>query len=168
MTEPTEPIWLSQSYVEAFHEDQLHKNGGLAGLRAPEALKAIIARPVNLFHYENADLQALAACYAHGIVKSHPFLDGNKRTAFTAAAAFLDMNGVEITMSEPQATVVMLDLTCSKISQEQFEALLRSHSRQMEQIPTIEQTHETGHIKTQSSSANRYAWKGRRRPRRLP
>ena len=57
------------------------------------------------------------------LLKAIPFIDGNKRTAFTAAAAFLDMNGVEITMSEPQATVAMLDLTCSKISQDQFAVL---------------------------------------------
>jgi death-on-curing protein len=124
-----EPIWLSQSYVEAFHEDQLLKNGGLAGVRDPGALNASLARPVNLFHYEPVDLCALAACYAHGIVKSHPFFDGNKRVAFVAAATFLDLNGVEITLSEPQATVAMLDLTRSALSQEQFAALLRSHSR---------------------------------------
>lgn len=126
-----EPVWLTRTYVEIFHEDQLRINGGLAGERDPAALDAALARPINLFKYESADLHALASCYAHGIAKSHAFLDGNKRAALAAAAVFLDMNGFEITLSEPEATRAVEELASSKITQEQFAQILRKNSRKI-------------------------------------
>ena len=124
-----EPVWLSRAQVEAIHDDQLQQHGGLAGIRAPEGLESALARPLNLFLHEKTDLAALAATYAHGIIKNHPFLDGNKRAAFAAAAVFLDINGLEITLTEPEATVMILGLADGSITQKQFAELLRQHSR---------------------------------------
>ena len=101
----------------------------MAGIRAPEGLESALARPLNLFLHEKTDLAALAAAYAHGIIKNHPFLDGNKRAAFAAAAVFLDINGLEITLTEPEATVMVLGLADGSITQKQFAELLRQHSR---------------------------------------
>ena len=124
-----EPVWLSRAQIEAIHDDQLQQHGGLAGIRAPEGLESALARPLNLFLHEKTDLAALAAAYAHGIIKNHPFLDGNKRAAFAAAAVFLDINGLEITLTEPEATVMILGLADGSITQKQFAELLRQHSR---------------------------------------
>ena len=124
-----EPVWLSRAQIEAIHDDQLQQHGGLAGIRAPEGLESALARPLNLFLHEKTDLAALAATYAHGIIKNHPFLDGNKRAAFAAAAVFLDINGLEITLTEPEATVMVLGLADGSITQKQFAELLRQHSR---------------------------------------
>ena len=124
-----EPVWLSRAQIEAIHDDQLQQHGGLAGIRAPEGLQSALARPLNLFLHEKTDLAALAATYAHGIIKNHPFLDGNKRAAFAAAAVFLDINGLEITLTEPEATVMVLGLADGSITQKQFAELLRQHSR---------------------------------------
>lgn len=127
----TEPFWLSRAQIEAIHDDQLQEHGGLAGLRAPEGLESALARPINLFLHEKTDLPALAATYAHGIIKNHPFLDGNNGAAFAAAAVFLDMNGVEITMTEQEATVMVLGLAEGSITQKQFAELFRQHSRKI-------------------------------------
>ncbi|MGD0614598.1 MAG: type II toxin-antitoxin system death-on-curing family toxin [Verrucomicrobiota bacterium] len=127
----TEPVWLSRAQIEAIHDDQLQQHGGLAGIRAPEGLESARARPLNLFLHEKTDLAALVVTYAHGIIKNHPFLDGNKRTAFAAAAVFLDMNGVEITMTEQEATVMVLSLADGSITRKQFTELLRQHSRKI-------------------------------------
>ena len=127
----SEPLWLSRVQVEAIHDDQLHEHGGLAGLRDPGALESALARPLNVFLHSKCDLADLAAAYAHGIVKNHPFNDGNKRTAFAVAAVFLDLNHVEITMTEAEATLRMLELTDSSISEKQFAEFLRKNTRKL-------------------------------------
>jgi death-on-curing protein len=127
----TRPLWLSRIQVEAIHDDQLHEHGGLAGLRDPGALEAALARPLNTFLHSKCDLADLAALYAHGIVKNHPFNDGNKRTAFAVAAVFLDINRVEISLSEPEAALRMLELTDSSITEKQFAEFLRKNSKRM-------------------------------------
>jgi death on curing protein len=123
-----EPIWLSRTVVLAFHEEQLREHGGLAGVRDENALEGALARPSNLFHYEKPDLFALAAIYAHGIAKNHPFSDGNKRTGFVCAAVFLGINGVKLTLSEPSAVDKMLALAAGKISKDDVAKLLRENS----------------------------------------
>jgi death-on-curing protein len=125
----TEPFWLSRLPVEAIHDDQLHEHGGLAGLRDPGSLEAALARPLNIYLHAKPDLADLAAAYARGIVKNHPFNDGNKRTAFAVAAVFLDMNQVEITLGEQDAVLRVLELTDSSITEKQFAEFLRKNSR---------------------------------------
>jgi len=123
-----EPVWLSRTEVLAFHEEQLREHGGLDGVRNENALEGALARPSNLFHYEKPDLAALAAVYAHGIAKNHPFCDGNKRTAFVCAAVFLGLNDVRLTFSEPRAVEMMLSLAAGKMSQEDVAQLIRANS----------------------------------------
>lgn len=124
-----EPRWLSRVQAEAIHEDQVREHGGLAGVRDENALESALARPINLFLHEKADLFALAAAYAHGIAKNHPFHDGNKRAAFVAADVFLKKNGHTFSMSEQEAVTVMVGLASSEISQEQFAEFIRTHSK---------------------------------------
>lgn len=128
-----EPIWLSRGEVLAFHEEQLHEHGGLGGVRDENALEGALARPTNLFRYEKADLPALAAAYAHGIAKSHPFSDGNTRTAFMSAYVFLGFNGLDLTLTEPKAFEVMLALAAASMSQAEFAECIRKNTSPMGQ-----------------------------------
>jgi death on curing protein len=121
------PTWLTFPQVTAFHIQQLDEFGGLSGLRDFAALESALARPANLYAYEQADLPALAAAYAHGIAKNHPFIDGNKRTAFMSAYVFLGLNGLDLVMSEPQAVESVLALASGELSQTEFANLLRKH-----------------------------------------
>jgi death-on-curing protein len=124
-----EPIWLTREEVLAFHEEQLREHGGLAGIRDENALQGALARPPNLFHCENGNLPALAAAYAHGIAKNHPFNDGNKRAAFISAYVFLGLNGVELTLTEPKAIEVMLALAAGELDQKDFADCLRKNTK---------------------------------------
>lgn len=124
-----EPIWLTREQVLAFHEEQLREHGGLAGVRDENALEGALARPAQLFHYAKGDVSSLAAAYAHGIAKNHPFNDGNKRAAFVGAYVFLGLNDVELTLSEPRAVEVMLALAAGEMSQEEFTDCLRKNTR---------------------------------------
>jgi death on curing protein len=124
-----EPVWLTREEILAFHEAQLREHGGLAGVRDENALEGALARPLNLFHYEKGDLPALAAAYAHGIAKNHPFNDGNKRAAFVCAYVFLGLNGVELTLTEPTAIEVMLALAAGDLNQADFAHCLRQNTK---------------------------------------
>src|SRR5262249_43038127 len=127
--EMKEPFWLSRPHVEAIHDAQLAEHGGLEGLGSPDGLESALARPQNLFLYDKCDLADLAAAYAHGIIKNHPFNDGNKRTAFTVAAVFLDLNGIELTITEAEATLSVLQLADGSMTQRAFAELLRTSAQ---------------------------------------
>ena len=86
------PNWLLRSVVEAMHFEQIAEHGGASGIRDPGLLDSALARPLNLWAYASPTLFELAASYAFGVVKNHPFVDGNKRTAFLSAYLFLRLN----------------------------------------------------------------------------
>ena len=90
----TEPRWLERRIIVAVHDAQLVRYGGAGGIRDAGLLESAIARPRNLHAYGETELCALATAYAFGIVRNHPFVDGNKRTAFVTAALFLRENGL--------------------------------------------------------------------------
>jgi death-on-curing protein len=123
-----EPVWLTREQVLAIQEEQLHEHGGFAGVRDENSLEGALARPPNLYHYEKAALPALAAAYAHGIAKNHPFCDGNKRAAFMCAYVFLGLNGLELTLTEPKAIEVMLTLASGSVIQAEFAESTRKNT----------------------------------------
>jgi death-on-curing protein len=123
-----EPVWLTRGQALAIQEEQLHEHGGLAGVRDENVLEGALARPAKLYHYKKAALPALAAAYAHGIAKNHPFCDGNKRAAFMCAYVFLGLNGLELTLTEPKAIEVMLALASGSISQVEFADSIRKNT----------------------------------------
>ena len=90
--------------------------GGLCGVRDENLLGGALARPQNLYYYENAELFELAACYAFAIAKNHPFLDGNKRTAFICMLWFLKNNNIDIQIETDQAVNLMLDIATDKLT----------------------------------------------------
>jgi len=104
-----EPLWLDRPTIDAIHSELLVLFGGSAGLREENLLESALHRPLHLFAYgESTSLYQLAASYAAGIVKNHPFIDGNKRTGFMAAYTFLGQNGLRF--NAPEAEVVLQTL----------------------------------------------------------
>jgi death-on-curing protein len=90
-------VWLSRELILAIHDEQLTEHGGAVGLRDPGLLDSALARPLNRSGYGDPDTAELAALYAIAIAKNHPFIDGNKRTAFAAMYTFLAINGTRLT-----------------------------------------------------------------------
>lgn len=126
------PTWVARVVVEAFHYMQLDEHGGSHGMRDVNALESALARPKNKHAYDdNVDLADLAASYAYAILKSHPFVDGNKRTAFVTAVTFLDLNGYNVGFTDKEVIDTMLNMASSMLSEEQladwFRASMRRH-----------------------------------------
>jgi death-on-curing protein len=113
--------------VEAMHADQVREHGGQLGLRDAALLESALARPQHVWSYESdADLARLAAEYAFGLAKNHPFLDGNKRLAFVAANVFLILNGFEIDAAEPAVVDVLFRLADGRLSRPKFAEWVRA------------------------------------------
>jgi death-on-curing protein len=123
----TEPRWLPKDLILAVHNRQLAEHGGGAGVRDEGLLESALARPQNLFAYGESDVAVLAAAYAFGIAKNHPFVDGNKRTAFVACELFLAANGYDLLASDEECLAMMLGLAASEVSEAEFAAWLREN-----------------------------------------
>jgi death-on-curing protein len=112
--------WLSLEEVLVIHERQLGRFGGAAGIRDQGMLESALSRPRNKWEYEHADIVELAAAYAFGIARNHPFVDGNKRVAFLTMAAFLRLNNVHFAPSQEAATAAILALAAGEIDESGF------------------------------------------------
>ena len=124
----TKPEWLLRSVVEAIHDAQLAEHGGAAGIRDAGMLESALARPENAHDYGETDVCVLAAAYAFEIARNHPFVDGNKRTAFLAAYVFMRLNGWNLVASEIEATRAVLALAAGDLDQPAFAAWLRENA----------------------------------------
>ena len=122
-----EPQWLRTPAVLAIHQRLLFEFGGAEGVRDQGLLESALSRPQHLWHYERPDMLDLAAAYAFGIINNHAFIDGNKRTAYTAAFVFLSINGYEMEADEGEVVVMTVGLAEKSIRQEQYAAWLRDH-----------------------------------------
>ena len=127
MVERTEPNWLSTDIALAIHDRQLAEHGGIAGLRDAGALESALARPRNQWGYGQDDLCALAAAYAFGVARNHPFADGNKRTAWVLARLFLKLNGTEISFEPPDAIKTVLALAAGDLAERELADWFRQH-----------------------------------------
>ncbi|HYD87886.1 MAG TPA: type II toxin-antitoxin system death-on-curing family toxin [Vitreimonas sp.] len=123
----TEPKWLGVDSVLIMHEEQIAEHGGASGIRDFGLLDSALARPRNAWSYGQDDLVALAALYAAGIMRNHPFVDGNKRTGFLAAYSFLYVNGLEIVASEAEVIVQCVSLAAGEIDDAEFAAWLHEN-----------------------------------------
>ena len=110
--------WLSREAIEIIHEEQLAEHGGLPGIKDENALEAALARPLNKAAYGETDVHRLAAAYLYGIVRNHPFSDGNKRTGFLAAYTFLVINGIEFDAEEVQVIAFVLAVAAGEIDED--------------------------------------------------
>ncbi len=115
-----EPVWIRQDVVLAMHEEALMLHGGAEGVRDLGLLESALARPINLFAYseQGLSLARLAASYAKGIVANHPFVDGNKRTAFTVSVTFLKLNGLELTATKEDRVLTFWSLATGEIPED--------------------------------------------------
>lgn len=120
------PRWVPRVVLEAAHLDQLREHGGLPGIRDESALEAALARPQQKHHYEpDSDLATLAAAYAFGLARAHPFNDGNKRTAFLAAMIFLGLNGKDLDATEVEVVQLMTALAAGTLSETALATWMR-------------------------------------------
>ena len=124
-----EPQWLLRETVLAMQERLLAEFGGLSGVRDAGLLDSAMARPQQLSAYGQPSLFDLAAAYAYGLVRNHPFVDGNKRIAFIAAVVFLELNGRRFTASEAEAALKTLALAARELNEADYAAWLQDHSR---------------------------------------
>ncbi len=116
----SEPVWIRQDVVLRMQEEALTLHGGLEGVRDLGLLESALARPGNLFHCseQSPSLVRLAASYAKGIVANHPFVDGNKRAAFTVSVTFLKLNGLQLTATKEDRVLTFWGLAAGEISEE--------------------------------------------------
>jgi len=114
----TEPEWLDTDIVLDIHAEQLAIFGGGDGIRDLGLLESALARPLNKFAYGETDLAALAAAYAFGIARNHPFVDGNKRAAFGAMIVFLGLNKIDLDVPPEDATAIILEVAAGEIDED--------------------------------------------------
>jgi death-on-curing protein len=123
------PHWLSRIVVDAIHHDQLREHGGLPGIRDENALESALARPQQKWHYETKpDLATLAAAYGFGLVRNHPFRDGNKRIGFLAIVTFLGLNGRNLRATDAEVVIEILALAEGHVSEDELAEWIRQHS----------------------------------------
>jgi death-on-curing protein len=113
----TEPVWLPVELVLAIHERQLRQFGGPSGVRDIGALESALGRARNRWAYEDGDLASLAAAFAFGLTRNHPFVDGNKRTALVSLVTFLGLNGVDFLAAEAEAVIIIRDLAAGDVDE---------------------------------------------------
>lgn len=126
-----EPRWIDARLVEAIHRRQLAEHGGSTGVRDPGALDSALARPRQLSAYggEEVDMPALAAAYAYGITRNHPFVDGNKRTAYVLCRTFLLINGWDLVGPLAERYPLFLGLAAGEIGEDELAEWNRAHAR---------------------------------------
>jgi death-on-curing protein len=122
-------IWIDPAVIPAVHDEQLAEHGGTAGTRDQGLLESALARPVNLAAYGTPDHADLAAAYGYGIARNHPFIDGNKRTAFVSAELFLALNGYTLTADDMACVTTMLDVAAGELDEPTFADWIRTHSQ---------------------------------------
>lgn len=122
MTQPDriEPVWLDANVALAIHDRQLAEHGGIAGVRDAGMLESALARPINQWAYGEDDPMRLAAAYAFGIARNHPFGDGNKRTAWVLARLFLRLNGHDLRFDAHDAITTVLALAAGELAEEEL------------------------------------------------
>jgi death on curing protein len=120
-------IWIEEAVVLAIHEEQLAEHGGAVGIRDLGLLQSALACPQHLVAYGKPDVAALAAAYGYGIAHNHPFMDGNKRTAFTVTELFLTLNGYELLADDPSCVVTVLRVAEGSLAESEFADWIRAN-----------------------------------------
>lgn len=120
-------VWLLADVVTAVHEEQLAEHGGGAGVRDTGLLDSALARPLQLAHYGQPDAADLAASYGFGLARNHPFVDGNKRTAFVAVELFLALNGFALDADDAECVLTMLRMAAGQLDEPAFAQWVREH-----------------------------------------
>jgi len=122
-----EPVWLDADIALAIHDRQLAEHGGPSGVRDHGLLESALAKPVNKWGYGENDLCALAAAYAFGVARNHPFTDGNKRTAWVLTRTFLVLNDCQLAFDREEAITTVQSLAAGELSEEELALWFRDH-----------------------------------------
>ena len=120
--------WLLDGVVIAIHDEQIAVHGGIPGTRDAGLLSSALVRPKQKANYGDSSVFDLAAAYAYGIIRNHPFVDGNKRTGFLVAYVFLSINGWELRASEVEAVNTVMDLAAGEMDEPSFSIWLKEKS----------------------------------------
>lgn len=128
--------WLQRAVVLAYHELLLSAHGGLSGLRDEGMFDSALSRPEQLAHYGSPTVHEAAAAYAFGLVRNHPFIDGNKRIGFASAVLFLERNGWVFTASEVDVVLQTLALAAGELDEAGYAAWLKKNSKKPGRRPT--------------------------------
>jgi len=127
-----EPLWIEEGDVLAIHGRLLGLHGGAKGLRDPGLLQSALARPRQHHAYASSpDIIDMAALYTTGIIRNHPFIDGNKRTGFVVGVLFLELNGFDFKAQEEDATQAVLDLAAGTLTEGAYADWLRANSKRL-------------------------------------
>lgn len=141
MTATNEPwVWIDPVVIRAVHEEQLAEHGGGVGTRDDGLLESALARPLQLAAYGEPDVAALAAAYGYNLAKNHPFIYGNKRTAFVAVELFLALNGSVLTASDADCVMTMLAVASSDLDEAGFANWIRRNSEPVAETPATAKT----------------------------
>jgi death-on-curing protein len=127
----SEPTWVDLEVVLAIHDEQLAEHGGQAGVRDRGLLESALARPRHQVVYGEQSLARLAASYAFGISRNHPFLDGNKRTSLVVAEFFLELNGLELTATDAECVNTFLQLAAGELTEDSLADWVTDHVREI-------------------------------------
>lgn len=119
--------WVDRRALELLHDESIAEHGGLPGLRDEGLLESALARPANLAAYGQPDVAELAAAYGIGVAKNHPFVDGNKRSAFLAMGMFLALNRRRLVTTQADATLTMLGVASGQVDEAMLAQWLRDH-----------------------------------------
>ena len=120
--------WLLEGVVIAIHDEQIALHGGIPGIRDDGLLSSALARPKQKANYGDSSVFDLATAYAYGIIRDHPFVDGNKRTGFLAAYVSLNINGWELRSTEVEAVNAVIDLAAGEMDEPGFSDWLKNKS----------------------------------------
>ena len=124
--------WVSQNAVLAIHRRQIAEHGGKSGVRDLNLLQSALARPQNILAYEeDSDITRLAAAYAFGITRNHPFIDGNKRVAYVVMRTFLLLNGFDLNASQEEKYLMFIELAAGKVEEIELAEWIRGSLRNM-------------------------------------
>lgn len=128
-----EPIWVLEEAVRQIHQLQLQAHGGGAGIRDANLLESALHRPKQLFSYQADEITLcqLGAAYAFGVARNHPFVDGNKRTAFVVCLLFLRLNGYQVKASQDDKYETFLSLAEGRLTEQQLATWLQDHAQLM-------------------------------------
>ncbi len=122
-----EPVWVLDAAVLIAHEISLANFGGADGIRDVGLLESALAKPHNLFAYGRPTLFEMAASYSFGIIRNHPFVDGNKRTGFLVGVTFLELNGWRLSATETEATEAIISVAAGTLSEQELAAWYQQH-----------------------------------------
>lgn len=127
-----EPIWIDERDALAIHDRMLSLHGGAPGVRDTALLQSALARPRQKYAYaQDAGIIEMAAAYTVGVVRNHPFVDGNKRTGFVVGVLFIELNGHRMTASEADAAQAVLSLAAGTVDEDGYIAFLRANTKRV-------------------------------------